>query len=143
MKLTHWTTLFAIIAMLGFVTACEEEAESTETPATEAPPEEAAEEAEEAAEEMAEEAEEAADEMAEGAEGGDDACSRARACCTAFVEASNSATPGAVSAETACAGVQNLQGAAAEAACNAAIDGWRQSLTAMNAEVPDSCAAGE
>lgn len=140
MKLTHWTTVIAMIAMLGFVTACEEEAESTETPSTEAPPE-----AEEAAEDLAEEAEEmaeAAEEMAdEAAEGGDDACSRARACCTAFVEASNAATPGAVSAETACAGVQNLQGAAAEAACQSAIDGWRASLTAMSADVPDSCSA--
>lgn len=142
MKLQHWITILALLAMSGFALGCEEEAEETETPAAETPPEETgeAEEAiEEAAEEPAEMAEEA--EAAEGAAGGS-VCEQAQSCCEAYVQAVGANTPG-VTVESACAGVQNAQGPTADSVCQAAIDGWRQSLDALpNVETPSACQGG-
>jgi hypothetical protein len=144
MKLKHWTTLLALLAMLGLTVGCEEEAEDTETPAAETAPEEA----EEAVEEAVEEAEEAAEEVAEetgaeeAAEGGDDSvCGRAAACCEAYVNALSENTPG-LSVEQTCASVQNLQNTpGSDTACQSAIDGWRQGLEAAQMEVPGPCQA--
>jgi len=143
MKLTHWTTLLALLAMLGLTVGCEEEAEETETPTTEAAPEET----EEAVEEAAEEAEEAAEEVAEEAggeeaAGGDDSvCGRAAACCEAYVNALSENTPG-LSVEQTCASVQNLQNTpGSDTACQSAIDGWRQGLEAAQMDVPGACQA--
>ncbi len=73
-----------------------------------------------------------------GGGGGGSVCERARSCCTAYVDAVAANTPG-VSAATACAGVQNATGPGADVGCQAAIDGWRQSLTAMGTAVPSAC----
>lgn len=146
MKLTHWITLMALLAMGGLVVGCEEEAaEETETPAAETAPEEA----EEAVEEAMEEAEEASEEMAEetggeeAAGGGDGVCGQAVACCEAYVNAMGANTPG-LSVETTCSSVQNLQGSpGGDDACQQAIDGWRTGLEAAQMDVPGPCQGGE
>lgn len=138
MKLQHWITVLAILAMAGFAMGCEEEAaEETETPTAETPPEETAEAVEEAVEEAEEAAEEMADEGGGAAEG---VCGQAQACCEAYVEAMGANTPG-LSVESTCAGIQNAgTGPAADTACQNMINGWRQSLEAMpNVETPSAC----
>jgi hypothetical protein len=145
MKLMHWTTFLALLAMLGLTAGCEEEAaEETETPAAEAAPEEA----QEAVEEAVEEAEQAAEEMAEetageeAAGGGDGVCGRAAACCEAYVNALSANQPG-LSVETTCASVQNLQNSpGGDSACQNAINGWRTGLQAAQMEVPGPCQEG-
>jgi len=74
-----------------------------------------------------------------GGGGGGSVCERARECCNAYVGAMPG---GAVTAAQACAGIDGAiaaGGAAADASCTSMISGWRQSLTAMNHEVPASC----
>lgn len=113
-----------LLSCLLSLAACGGEEEATEeTPAAAAP------------------ADDSADEPAEpsgGGGGGGGVCGRARECCSAYIEAMGANTPG-LSAETACAGVQNATGPGADVGCQAAIDGWRQSLTAMSHDVPASC----
>lgn len=68
---------------------------------------------------------------------GGDACARAEECCRAFVTAMG---PAGASAAAGCDGMHASIGVAAAApGCTAAIDGWRQSLTAMSHPVPASC----
>lgn len=136
MKLRHMTTFFAILAMLGLAACGEEEPEATETPTTEAAPEEAEEATAAAVEEVAAAEPAAAGDGTEAA-GGGDLCARAAECCEAFI----AGTPG-MTAEQACAGVRAAAGTpAADATCQAAIDGWRTGLEASQREVPASCAA--
>lgn len=67
-------------------------------------------------------------------------CGRAVECCRAYVAAMG---PAGAAAAASCDAMQQTatMGAAAEPGCSAAIDGWRQGLTAMNIAVPASCAA--
>lgn len=79
-----------------------------------------------------------ADDADEGAEG--DLCTRARACCRAYVSAIPSARRPLE--ERGCAEMDAVLGEAGEAAddvCEAAIGGWRQSLQLTGIEVPASC----
>jgi len=139
MKLEHLTVVLAVLATLAFAGGCDKdaEAETTETPAADTPPEETAEapEAEETAQ-PAEQAEPAAE--AEGESGGGSVCERAQSCCEAYVNAVAGDTP-SVSVESTCGAVQNAQGPAADATCQAAIDGWRTSLQAAQRDVPSAC----
>ncbi len=65
-------------------------------------------------------------------------CAKAKACCTAYVAALG---PAGASAAAACTALdQTAQaGAAAEPACQSAIDSWKQSLTAMGKPIPSEC----
>lgn len=147
MKLIHWTTLLALLALLGLAVGCEEEAEETsETPTAEAPPE-GAEAAEEAAAEVTGEGEAAAQAVAgegtaegtEQAAGGDGVCGRAATCCEAYVNALSANQPG-LSVEQTCASVRSLQNApGSDTACQNAISGWRQGLEAAQVDVPGPC----
>lgn len=128
---TRAILLFAVLSSL--IAACGEEEEAeVDTPAASASPGEATAEAEPA------EADEPAPAEADEGGGSGDVCERARACCSAYIDAVSANTPG-VSAETACAGVQNATGPGADTTCQAAIDGWRQSLEALGTDVPSSC----
>jgi len=76
-------------------------------------------------------------------EGVEDACVRARACCAAYVERVGSEDP-SVTAQTTCADVAEASGDAAQAGCEAAIQGWRIALTPpAPATEGESAAAGE
>lgn len=122
---TQRSVLVALVLASLMLAACgaEEEAPAEDPPA--------------AAAEPAAEAE-PADEAEPSGGGGASTCERARTCCTAYVDAVAANTPG-VSAATACAGVQNANGPGADVGCQAAIDGWRQGLTAMSIAVPAAC----
>lgn len=108
-----FSALFALAACGG-----EEESSSSETPTAANEP--------------------SAAQPADQGGGGASVCERARSCCTAYVDAVSANTPG-VSAATACAGVQNATGPGADVGCQAAIDGWRQSLQALGTAVPSAC----
>jgi hypothetical protein len=69
-----------------------------------------------------------------------DLCTRARACCRAYVTAIPSARRPLE--ERGCTEMDAVLGAAGEAAddvCEAAIGGWRQSLQLTGIEVPSDC----
>ncbi|MGF1469713.1 MAG: hypothetical protein ACFCGT_26615 [Sandaracinaceae bacterium] len=156
----HLSIMIALLAMGLSVVACggNDEGATEETTTAESPPseeveaaEEAAAEAEEPAEEAMAEAEEPAEEpgaeaeepSAEGeagAEGG--ACGQAVACCEAYIEVMGATT--GVTAEQACAGVRqaSTMGEQGAAACNAAVQGWRQALTAAQHDIPGACTGG-
>ncbi|HEY8427104.1 MAG TPA: hypothetical protein VIL20_01970 [Sandaracinaceae bacterium] len=142
MKLNHFTIVLAILAMLGFA-ACGEESGTQETPAVESSP--AAEESTEEATAEAAPAEQPAARAEQPAapaepQGGGSVCERAVACCEAYVSAVSATTPG-VTVETACAGVRQAGSVpGGEATCTSAIEGWRQSLTALHQAVPAPCA---
>ncbi len=121
--------LFLIASMTMALMACGSEEESgTEPSATAAAPDES----------PAADPAPAADEPAgdEGG-GGGSPCARARDCCNAYV----SAMGAGVTTDQACAGIAGAEaaGAAGEASCNQMISSWRQSLTAMNRDVPAAC----
>ena len=116
--------------MLGI--GCGGEAEATEAPAAEAAEAPAA-------------AAPAAEAAPAAGGGGGSVCERAANCCTGYIEAMvalNPAIGNTLNAESTCAGVRQAgqSGSAGDAACQAAIDGWRQGLAAMpNATVPAAC----
>ncbi|GAB4199548.1 MAG: hypothetical protein OHK0013_09790 [Sandaracinaceae bacterium] len=68
------------------------------------------------------------------------ACVRVEACCAAYVTAIGDDTE-AERARRACAELDRLEalGDAADEACLAAIEGWRQSLELREREVPTAC----
>lgn len=138
----NWTILVAMLAMFGFVFAgCGEETTETETPAVEG--EDTADEAvEEATEEVEEATEEATEEAEEATAEADGVCGRAQTCCQALVDATNAVAAGSANAEQMCGTISSVAGTpGADAACQTMIDGYRQSLEAMSAEVPEACGA--
>jgi len=69
--------------------------------------------------------------------GGSDLCSRASDCCEAYVNAiTEQGTPG-MDVQSTCAAVR--MAGAADATCQSAIDGYRQSLQAIGHDIPTSC----
>ncbi len=77
---------------------------------------------------------------APGAGGGGGVCGRAADCCVAYIEAMGGAAAG-MNADQVCASVRQAgaSGAAAEPGCTAAVNGWKQGLTAMNKPIPAAC----
>jgi hypothetical protein len=67
---------------------------------------------------------------------GGSVCSRAADCCNAYYDAMG---PAMESGRSACANYASLAGGPAESSCQSSIDTFRQSLTAINHEVPASC----
>ncbi len=146
-------TLVAALAALFAFTACNEEPTepaSTETPTADNPPaaEEAtadpapAENAEPVAEPAAEataEGDTAEGETAEqGEAAGGDTCGRAAQCCEDYVGAMGGG-PAMAAVQAGCANYRTMANTPAAAGCQAAIDGWRQGLTAAQHDVPASC----
>lgn len=129
-----WTA-WAVVYPLLFSSNADDVAEALE----------AAAEAAEAEAEAAEAEEESAAGDSEGSEGssasggGDTVCSRAQACCEAYVNELSGITPG-LSVQQTCAGVSVAAGTPmADASCQSMIDGWRQALSAIGRAVPSSC----
>lgn len=142
MKLHPLITLLSILTALFVVSACHEEEESTaETPAAETAPEAQEGTVEEAPAAPTEPAAQPAQaDQAAPAAGG--VCARAQSCCEAYVQTVAGNTPG-LTVDTACAAVRQATGPGADVTCQAAIDGWRQALTASQQTVPESCAAAQ